>query len=163
MARRFVLPKLVVATHNRGKAGEIRAMLAPFRVEIASAADLGLPVGLATEFVAPSPQPPGELVQGVFVGEADSAVGLVGQFGGDARRLADAGLGNGDRHARVARFGRLDRGVRGRRGRRYLPGHGRQRLLHGLELGQGAAELLAVLHILHRHGENAFERTRHLH
>ena len=43
MARRFVLPKLVVATHNRGKAGEIRAMLAPFRVEIASAADLGLP------------------------------------------------------------------------------------------------------------------------
>jgi XTP/dITP diphosphohydrolase len=43
MARRFVLPRLVVATHNRGKAGEIRAMLAPFGVEIVSAADLGLP------------------------------------------------------------------------------------------------------------------------
>lgn len=43
MARRFALPKLVVATHNRGKAGEIRAMLAPFGVEIVSAADLGLP------------------------------------------------------------------------------------------------------------------------
>jgi len=43
MARRFVLPKLVVATHNRGKAGEIRTMLAPFGVEIVSAADLGLP------------------------------------------------------------------------------------------------------------------------
>ena len=43
MARRFVLPKLVVATHNRGKAGEIRTMLAPYRVEIVSAAELGLP------------------------------------------------------------------------------------------------------------------------
>ncbi|MDO8975078.1 RdgB/HAM1 family non-canonical purine NTP pyrophosphatase [Reyranella sp.] len=43
MARRFALPRLVVATHNRGKAGEIRSMLAPFGVEIVSAADLGLP------------------------------------------------------------------------------------------------------------------------
>lgn len=43
MARRFALPKLVVATHNRGKAGEIRSMLGPFGVEIVSAADLGLP------------------------------------------------------------------------------------------------------------------------
>ncbi len=43
MARRFVLPKLVVATHNRGKAGEIRSMLGPYGIEIASAADLGLP------------------------------------------------------------------------------------------------------------------------
>jgi XTP/dITP diphosphohydrolase len=43
MARRFALPRLVVATHNRGKAGEIRSMLAQFGVEIVSAADLGLP------------------------------------------------------------------------------------------------------------------------
>ena len=43
MARRFVGPKLVVATHNRGKAGEIRTMLSRFGVEIVSAADLGLP------------------------------------------------------------------------------------------------------------------------
>jgi XTP/dITP diphosphohydrolase len=43
MARRFTLPKLVVATHNRGKAGEIRSMLGRFGVEIVSAADLGLP------------------------------------------------------------------------------------------------------------------------
>ncbi len=42
MARRFAEPKLLVATHNRGKAGEIAAMLAPFGVEIVSAADLGL-------------------------------------------------------------------------------------------------------------------------
>ena len=41
--RRFAEPRLVVATHNRGKAGEIRAMLAPYGVEIVSAADLGLP------------------------------------------------------------------------------------------------------------------------
>ena len=43
MARRFTLPKLVVATHNRGKAGEILGMLGRFGVEIVSAADLGLP------------------------------------------------------------------------------------------------------------------------
>lgn len=42
MPRRFAASKLLVATHNRGKAGEIRAMLAPFGVEIVSAADLGL-------------------------------------------------------------------------------------------------------------------------
>jgi len=43
MARRFTLPKLVVATHNRGKAGEIRGMLGRFGIDIVSAADLGLP------------------------------------------------------------------------------------------------------------------------
>jgi XTP/dITP diphosphohydrolase len=41
--RRFAGGRLVVATHNRGKAGEIRAMLAPYGVEIVSAGELGLP------------------------------------------------------------------------------------------------------------------------
>jgi XTP/dITP diphosphohydrolase len=44
MARRFACPKLVVATHNRGKAGEIRALLSDFGVEIVSAGELGLAV-----------------------------------------------------------------------------------------------------------------------
>jgi XTP/dITP diphosphohydrolase len=44
MARRFASPKLVVATHNRGKAGEIATMLSPFGVAIVSAGELGLPV-----------------------------------------------------------------------------------------------------------------------
>lgn len=48
MARRFVSPKLVVATHNRGKAQEIRTMLAGFGVEIVSMADLGLPAPAET-------------------------------------------------------------------------------------------------------------------
>jgi XTP/dITP diphosphohydrolase len=43
MARALAGPKLVVATHNAGKAGEIRSMLAGFGIEIVSAADLGLP------------------------------------------------------------------------------------------------------------------------
>jgi XTP/dITP diphosphohydrolase len=43
MARRFTGARLVVATHNRGKAGEIRTMLSPFGVEIVSAGELGLP------------------------------------------------------------------------------------------------------------------------
>jgi XTP/dITP diphosphohydrolase len=42
MARRFTGTKLLVATHNRGKAGEIRAMLGPLGIEIVSAADLNL-------------------------------------------------------------------------------------------------------------------------
>jgi len=48
MARRFAGSRLVVATHNRGKAGEIRALLAPFGIEILSAADLGLPAPIET-------------------------------------------------------------------------------------------------------------------
>lgn len=43
MARRFASPQLVVATHNPGKAGEIRTLLAPFGVRIVSAGELGLP------------------------------------------------------------------------------------------------------------------------
>jgi XTP/dITP diphosphohydrolase len=43
MPRRFAGPKLVVATHNRGKAGEIRTLLSPFGIDIVSAGELGLP------------------------------------------------------------------------------------------------------------------------
>ena len=47
MARRFDGNRLVVATHNRGKAGEIRTMLGPvlgpLGIEIVSAGELGLP------------------------------------------------------------------------------------------------------------------------
>ena len=48
MARRFASPKLVVATHNRGKAQEIRTMLSGFGVEIVSMADFGLPAPAET-------------------------------------------------------------------------------------------------------------------
>jgi len=43
MARRFAGGKLVVASHNAGKASEIRELLAPYPAEIISAADLNLP------------------------------------------------------------------------------------------------------------------------
>jgi XTP/dITP diphosphohydrolase len=42
MPRRFALPDLVVATHNRGKAGEIATLLRPFGVKIVSAGAQGL-------------------------------------------------------------------------------------------------------------------------
>jgi XTP/dITP diphosphohydrolase len=48
MARRFAAPKLVVATHNRGKAGEFRSMLSQFGFAIVSAAELGLPAPAET-------------------------------------------------------------------------------------------------------------------
>ena len=43
MARRFAAPTLVVATHNRGKAGEFRSLLSRRGFGIVSAAELGLP------------------------------------------------------------------------------------------------------------------------
>jgi XTP/dITP diphosphohydrolase len=47
--RRFAGPKLVIASHNAGKAREIAALLAPFGVEVISAAKLGLPEPEETE------------------------------------------------------------------------------------------------------------------
>ena len=49
MTRRFAGGRLVVATHNRGKLGEIAALLDPFPVEVVSAAALGLPEPAETE------------------------------------------------------------------------------------------------------------------
>ncbi len=43
MARRFVGDRLVIASHNPGKTREIAELLAPFRVDVASVSDLGLP------------------------------------------------------------------------------------------------------------------------
>ena len=42
-------PKLLIATHNGGKLREIRALLEPYRVEVVSAGELGLPVPDETE------------------------------------------------------------------------------------------------------------------
>jgi XTP/dITP diphosphohydrolase len=43
MTRRFEGGRLVVASHNPGKVKEIRELLAPYSVEVVSAADLNLP------------------------------------------------------------------------------------------------------------------------
>ncbi len=43
MARRFAGRKLVIATHNPGKAREIADLLSPFGVEVVTAGALGLP------------------------------------------------------------------------------------------------------------------------
>lgn len=42
-ARRLTAPKLVVASHNKGKIFEIRMLVAPFGIETVSAGELGLP------------------------------------------------------------------------------------------------------------------------
>jgi XTP/dITP diphosphohydrolase len=42
--RRFASDRLVVATHNAGKAAELAALLAPYRVRIVSHGELGLPI-----------------------------------------------------------------------------------------------------------------------
>lgn len=49
MTRRLVEPRIVVATHNRGKLEEIAALLKPYPIEAVSAADLGLPEPEETE------------------------------------------------------------------------------------------------------------------
>ncbi len=43
MPRRFAEPRLVVASHNQGKVREIADLLAPFALDIVSAAELHLP------------------------------------------------------------------------------------------------------------------------
>lgn len=49
MTRRFTEPRLVVATHNKGKLVELRELLGGFPVELVSAGDLGLPEPAETE------------------------------------------------------------------------------------------------------------------
>ncbi len=49
MTRRLVEPRLLVATHNAGKLEEIAALLAPYPLELVSAATLGLPEPEETE------------------------------------------------------------------------------------------------------------------
>jgi non-canonical purine NTP pyrophosphatase (RdgB/HAM1 family) len=43
MTRRFSAPRLVVASHNAGKVRDIADLLAPFAIDIVSAAELNLP------------------------------------------------------------------------------------------------------------------------
>lgn len=47
--RRFTGERLLVATHNRGKLDELRALLAPLGIACVSAGDLGLPEPAETE------------------------------------------------------------------------------------------------------------------
>jgi XTP/dITP diphosphohydrolase len=49
MARRFTEKKLILASHNQGKAKEIAELLQPFDIEVISAASLGLPEPDETE------------------------------------------------------------------------------------------------------------------
>lgn len=47
--RKFVEPKLLIATHNKGKLEEITRLLEPYGVEVVSNAELGLPEPEETE------------------------------------------------------------------------------------------------------------------
>lgn len=49
MGRKLVEPRLVVASHNKGKVREIGDLLAPFRMQAVSAGDLNLPEPDETE------------------------------------------------------------------------------------------------------------------
>jgi XTP/dITP diphosphohydrolase len=49
MIRRLTEPRLIVATHNRGKLAEIAELLARYPLEVVSAAALGLPEPAETE------------------------------------------------------------------------------------------------------------------
>jgi XTP/dITP diphosphohydrolase len=49
MPRRFTEQKLVLASHNKGKAAEIAELLKPFAIEVISAGALGLPEPDETE------------------------------------------------------------------------------------------------------------------
>ncbi|MDT0681489.1 non-canonical purine NTP pyrophosphatase [Roseicyclus sp. F158] len=48
VARKIGAERLLLATHNAGKAAEISALLAPYGTEVVTAGDLGLPVPVET-------------------------------------------------------------------------------------------------------------------
>lgn len=103
-----------------------------------------------------------EQLQVVFLGEAHGAVDGVGRLGHGQRGLAAARLGHGhaqplgeDALPRAAQPGRHARGE-------DMLAHHRQLVLDGLELADGAAELLAVVRILQRALEHLHERARQL-
>ncbi|MDA0260966.1 MAG: RdgB/HAM1 family non-canonical purine NTP pyrophosphatase [Proteobacteria bacterium] len=54
MGRRFTEPRLVIASHNRGKVAEIEDLLGAFDIAVVAAADLGLgePEETGTTFIA---------------------------------------------------------------------------------------------------------------
>ena len=47
--RKLTEKRILVATHNAGKLDEIRAMLAPYGIEVTSAGEMGLPEPAETE------------------------------------------------------------------------------------------------------------------
>lgn len=49
MSRRFTETSLIVATHNRGKLEEMRALFQPYGLDVVSSGDLGLPEPEETE------------------------------------------------------------------------------------------------------------------
>ncbi len=49
MTRRFSADRLLVASHNKGKLEEIARLLLPYRVDVISAAEMGLPEPAETE------------------------------------------------------------------------------------------------------------------
>ena len=101
------------------------------------------------------------MVQAVFVGEAHRAVNLMRDFRADAGRFPHAGFGGRNLVREPRRAASGHRAVAGAARRRDLSGEHGQVVLHGLELGDGAAELLALGGVGDGLVENAFECAGH--
>ena len=107
-------------------------------------------------------------MQGMFIGEAHGAMGLMGDTGHNGGCLRRPDLGH--RHFKSGPAAATTTGaVRGTGGvfhrrarRRHFACHAGQFLLHRLELANGRAELAAVVSILHRLLQGHFEGAGNL-
>src|SRR5581483_10176051 len=121
---------------------------------------------LRAEFGPPGPEPPGDEVQRVLVGEADRPVRLVRDPRAEARGLAGADLRHRDLERGIAALPgaihHVEGLLRGHAGGGGVAGEQGQVLLDGLERGERPAELPALGHVLHGLGEQELEAARHL-
>src|SRR5215208_4185029 len=119
------------------------------------------PLALRAELVPPGPEPPGAFVQRVPLGEADSAVNLVGDRRRLSRRLACPDLGRGHLKSRVAELGRRYGGIRGGARRGDFAGERRELLLYRLEAAYRAPELVAFAGAAYREFKDAIKGAGH--
>ena len=118
-------------------------------------------MALAAVFVPPSPDPAREVVQAVLVGEPHGAVYLVGDLRRDSSGLADARFGDGGMDGEARRTERSYGAVVGATRGGDLAGQDREVVLDGLELGDGATELLSLGGVVDGHGKDVLECSCH--
>src|SRR5579875_4044745 len=106
-------------------------------------------------FVLPGPESTGQIMQGVLLRHADSAMRLMGGRRHQLRGSVGEHFGASDFESASAKFDRFDRTVDSRCDHGRLLVDGDQMCLHGLETTDGAPELLtlaAVAQCHRRHG-----------
>src|SRR5262245_31675384 len=124
--------------------------------------DPGRPFALCPELSSPGPEPPRDEVEGVFVGESNGAVTLMGDARAEPRGLTRPHLGDGDLERGITAIGRAECVGRRAARRRGMSRQERQLMLDRLKAPDRSSELLAVAHVLDGLGKEILEPAGHL-